>query len=136
MWVIDNIDSATTQIDFQEKADDAHSGSFSLHFWGENGTKFRAYQKLTPAAGKYDLSAFVQGGFDTDDKSQNVYVYCKVNGEEYKGSVSLDGWAVWNEGTVKGIVIPAGASVEVGIYVEAGVRSWGSADDFTFTPAA
>lgn len=136
MWKFENIDNKTTQIDFQEKADDAHSGSFSLHFWGENGTQFRAFQELTPAAGKYDLSAFVQGGFDTDDKSQNVYVYCKVNGKEYKGSVSLDGWAVWNEGTVKGIDVPAGASVEVGIYVEAGVRSWGSADDFTFAPAA
>ncbi|SDB31393.1 arabinogalactan endo-1,4-beta-galactosidase [Ruminococcaceae bacterium FB2012] len=135
MWTIENIDGKTTQIDFQEKADDAKSGKLALHFWGENGTKFRAYQLLSPAAGKYDLSAFVQGGFDTDDKSQNVYIYCKVNGQEYTAAASLDGWTVWSEPKITGIDIPANAVVEVGIYVEAGVRSWGTADDFALTPA-
>ena len=135
VWVIENIDNKTTQIDFQEKEDDAHSGKFSLHFWGENGTKFRAYQTVAPGAGKYDLSAFVQGGSDTDDKSQNVYIYCNVNGTEYTGKASLDGWTVWSNPVVKGIEIPEGASVTVGIYVEAGVKSWGTADDFELTPA-
>ena len=135
MWVIENIDNKTTQIDFQDKADDAHSGNISLHFWGENGTKFRAYQAVNVGAGRYDLSAFVQGGFDTDDKSQNVYIYCSVNGTEYTAPASLDGWTVWSNPVIKGIDIPAGANVTVGIYVEAGVKSWGTADDFELVPA-
>ena len=135
MWTIDNIDGKTTQIDFQEKADDAKTGKFSLHFWGENGTKFKAYQTFTPAAGKYNLSAAVQGGFDTDDKSQKIYIYCKAGGKEYTAETSLDGWAVWNEPKITGIEVPANTAVEVGIYIEAGVRSWGTADDFVFAPA-
>ncbi|MBR6046204.1 MAG: glycosyl hydrolase 53 family protein [Ruminococcus sp.] len=135
MWVIENIDNTTTQIDFQEKADDARTGKMSLHFWGENGTKFRAYQSLSGlGAGKYTLSAAVQGGFDTDDKTQNIYLFVFVNGEEHKQAMTLSGWAVWDEQQLT-VDIPAGAEVSVGIYAEAGKKSWGSADDFEFKKA-
>ncbi len=135
MWKLENIDGLTTQIDYQQKADDAHSGEFALHFWGENGTKFRAYQTVNAAAGRYDLTGFIQGGFSAEDDSQNIYFYVNVNGTEYTCPASITGWAVWNQGTVKGIEIPAGADVKVGIYVEAGAQSWGTVDDIVLTPA-
>ncbi len=134
-WTIENIDGITTQIDYQQKADDAHSGEFALHFWGENGTKFRAYQTVSVAAGTYDLTAFVQGGFSGDDNSQNLYIYCSVNGTEYTCPVTLSGWSVWQSPAITGIVIPDGAEVIIGIYAEAGAKSWGTADDFALTPA-
>ena len=137
MWTIENIDDLTTQIDFQQKKDDAHTGEFALHFWGENGSKFKAYQKLSGlAAGKYDLSAAVEGGFSGDDKTQNIYLYCTVNGTEYKQTMTISEWAVWDEQKISSIDIPAGAEVEVGIYVEAGKQSWGTADDFVLSPAS
>lgn len=137
MWVIDNINNATTQIDFQDKADDARTGNIAHHFWGENSTSFRAYQTITGLApGSYNFTAAVQGGIDGSDKTQNVYIYCNVNGTEYTASASLDGWCVWSEPAILGIDIPAGAEVTVGIYVEASAGSWGTADDFLLTPAA
>ncbi|SDA12163.1 arabinogalactan endo-1,4-beta-galactosidase [Ruminococcus sp. YE71] len=134
-WTFENIDNTTTQIDIQQKADDAYSGENALHFWGENGTKFRAYQKVAAAAGTYDLAAFVQGGFSGDDNSQNLYIYCSVNGTEYTCPVTLSGWSVWQSPVISGIVVPEGAEVIIGIYVEAGAQSWGTVDDFALTPA-
>ena len=133
-WSIENIDGITTQVDYQQKADDAHSGEFALHFWGENGTKFRAFQTVAAQAGTYSLKAFVQGGFSGGDTSQNVYIYCSVDGTEYTAAASLSGWSVWQEPVISGIQVPEGAQVIIGVYVEAGEQSWGTIDDFELTP--
>ena len=130
-WDIENIDETTSQIDYQWKSADAHSGDVSLHFWGENGTKFRAEQTVADlGAGTYTLSAFVQGGWD---EAQNVYIFVSVNGEEKTVPAQLNGWCEWSEPVISGIEVPEGAEVKVGIYVEAGAGSWGTIDDFTLT---
>ncbi|MBQ8966699.1 glycosyl hydrolase 53 family protein [Ruminococcus sp.] len=130
-WDIDNVDNATSQIDCQWSTSDSHSGNYALHFWGENGTKFTASRSLTGlAAGSYSMSAFAQGGWD---ENQNVYIFCKVNGEEYTASVTLNGWCEWDESVIDNIEIPENAEVVIGVYVEAGAGSWGTVDDFTFS---
>ncbi len=135
MWIIENIDEKTTQIDYQQKALDAVTGEYSLHFWGETGTCFNAYQKIEGlSAGKYTLSASIQGGFSGSDTWQNNYVYCTVNGQEYSVSASVSEWNVWCTAKTHEIEIPENAEVIIGIHVEAGAQSWGTIDDFLLNP--
>lgn len=135
MWTIENINDLTTQIDYQQKAMDAVTGEYSLHFWGEKGTCFNAYQKITNlSAGKYSLAASIQGGFSGSDTSQNIYVYCNVNGTEYTASGEITEWIVWSNPKIAEIDIPENAEVTIGIHVEAGEQSWGTIDDFLLNP--
>lgn len=136
MWVIDNIDGKTTQIDFQQKSMDAVTGEYSVHFWGENGTLFEVSQTVDGlAAGKYNFSLSIQGGFDTADETQNIYIFAKVNDTEYTAPAELAGWVNWSEPIISGIDVPDGASVTVGVHVEAAAGSWGSLDDVLLNPA-
>lgn len=135
MWVIENIDSKTTQIDYQQKALDAVTGEYSLHFWGETGTLFNASQKIENlSAGKYTLTASVQGGFSGSDTAQNIYIYCNVNGTEYTAPAEISEWNVWSTAKTAEIDIPENADVTIGIHVEAGAQSWGTIDDFLLNP--
>lgn len=135
MWIIENVDEKTTQIDYQQKAMDAVTGEYSLHFWGEKGTCFNAYQKITNlSAGKYSLAASVQGGFSGSDNSQNIYIYCNVNGTEYTAAGEITGWIVWSNPKIAEIDVPENAEVTIGIHVEAGEQSWGTIDDFLLNP--
>ncbi len=135
MWVIENIDSKTTQIDYQQKALDAVTGEYSLHFWGETGTLFNASQKIENlSAGKYTLTASVQGGFSGSDTSQNIYIYCNVNGTEYTAPAEISEWNVWSTAKTVEIDIPENSDVTIGIHVEAGAQSWGTIDDFLLNP--
>ena len=136
MWLTENINDKTTQIDRQEKAMDAVTGDYSLHFWGESGTEFRVSQKIKDIpAGKYTLSASVQGGFSGSDDSQNIYIFLDVNGEEYTAPAEISSWCVWSSPKTEAVEIPEDADVTVGIYVEAGAQSWGTIDDFLLNPA-
>lgn len=135
MWTIENIDDKTTQIDWQQKALDAVTGEYSLHFWGETGTQFNLSQQISGlAAGKYSFAASVQGGFSGSDTSQNIYIYCIVNGEEYTAPAEISEWVVWSNPKIAEIDIPENAEVTVGIHVEAGAQSWGTVDDFLLNP--
>jgi len=135
MWIIENIDEKTTQIDYQQKALDAVTGEYSLHFWGETGTLFNASQKIENlSAGKYTLTASVQGGFSGSDTSQNIYIYCNVNGTEYTAPAEISEWNVWSTAKTVEIDIPENSDVTIGIHVEAGAQSWGTIDDFLLNP--
>ena len=135
MWIIENIDEKTTQIDYQQKALDAVTGEYSLHFWGETGTLFNASQKIENlSAGKYTLTASVQGGFSGSDTAQNIYIYCNVNGTEYTAPAEISEWNVWSTAKTAEIDIPENADVTIGIHVEAGAQSWGTIDDFLLNP--
>ncbi len=136
MWVIDNIDGKTTQIDYQQKAMDAVTGEYSVHFWGETGTNFNVSQRIEGlSAGKYNFGLSIQGGFDTADTSQNIYLYCNVNGTEYTAPAGISEWNVWTQPMIYDIDIPENAEVTVGIHVEAAAGSWGSFDDVLLNPA-
>ena len=135
MWIIENPDEKTTQIDYQQKAMDAVTGEYSLHFWGEKGTCFNAYQEIKNLSpGRYSLTASVQGGFSGSDDSQNIYIYCNVNGTEYTAKGEMSGWVVWSNPKIDEIEIPENAEVIIGIHVEAGEQSWGTVDDFLLNP--
>ncbi len=133
MWTIENISDKTTQIDYQKKALDAVTGDYALHFWGENGTEFRAFQNVTGIpAGTYTLTASIQGGDGGDD--QDIYIYAVVNDVWLADSAELSGYAVWQHPKVWDIRVNEGDSVTIGVYVKAGNGSWGTIDDFLLNP--
>ncbi|MBQ4310274.1 MAG: glycosyl hydrolase 53 family protein [Oscillospiraceae bacterium] len=138
MWTIENINDKTTQIDYQKKALDAVTGDYALHFWGENGTEFRAYQKVTDIpAGKYSLTASVQGGIDGGDDAQDIYIFAYTGDDEgtiKTASAELSGYADWQHPKVSDIIVNEGDTVTIGVYVKAGKGSWGTIDDFLLNP--
>ncbi len=135
MWVIDNTEGRTTQIDFQQKSTDAVTGEYSLHFWGENGTDFTLSQVLSGVpAGKYKFTLAVQGGFSGSDTSQDIGIFCIVDGKEYTAPAGISEWNVWSTPVISDIDIPENAEVTVGIRVVAGSKSWGTIDDFALNP--
>lgn len=135
MWVINNIDNTTTEINFQQKSMDAVTGEYSVHFWGEAGTKFDLTQDIKNlSAGKYSLSMSIQGGFDNADTTQNIYIFCKVNGTEYTANTEITEWINWHTPVIKDIEVPENAEVTIGIHVEAAAGSWGSIDDVLLNP--
>ncbi len=137
MWVIENIDDKTTQIDYQKKALDAVTGEYALHFWGESATEFRAYQTVSGMpAGSYTLTASVQGGIDGGDDAQDIYIFAYTNdgADTVKASAELSGYANWQHPKTDSITVNEGDTVTVGVYVKAGKGSWGTVDDFMLNP--
>ncbi len=46
MWIIENIDNVTTELDFQEKSTDASTGIYSFHFYSDNKVNFKLSKRL------------------------------------------------------------------------------------------
>ena len=144
MWTIENISDKTMQIDYQKKALDAVTGDYALHFWGENGTEFRAYETVTGLpAGKYTLTASIQGGIDSGDTEQDIYIFAYAHPADDSGTMQaamqtahaeLSGYAHWQEPKVRDITVNDGEAVTIGVYVKAGNSSWGTIDDFLLNP--
>ncbi len=139
MWVVENIDNRTTQTDYQKKALDAASGETAFHFWGENGTELRIYQKITDIpTGKYTLSASIQGGIDSGDDAQDIYIFAYTDDNEadmIKASAELSGYANWQIPRTGAVEVPEGGTITIGAYIKAGNGSWGTVDDFMLNPA-
>ena len=139
MWVIENINNITTQTDYQKKALDAASGEMAFHFWGENGSELRIYQKVTDIPeGKYTLSASIQGGIDSGDDVQDIYIFAYADDNEAdmtKAPAGLSGYADWHKPVTGTVEVPEGGTITIGAYIKAGKGSWGTVDDFMLNPA-
>ena len=131
MWnVTYNGDADPT--DYQEKEDDAHSGTYAFHFWsGDSDMDFAIEQEITDLeAGSYRLSAFAQGG--DMEESSDLELYALVNGEEAAAeSFMLTSWADWKEPVINDIKINAGDTLTIGVRMKCNTGSWGTVDDFT-----
>lgn len=131
MWNV-TYNGDTDPTDYQEKEDDAHSGTYAFHFWsGDSDMDFAIEQEITDLeAGSYRLSAFAQGG-DMDESSE-LELYAIVNGEEAAAeSFMLTSWADWKEPVISDININAGDTLTIGVRMKCNTGSWGTVDDFT-----
>lgn len=117
--------------DYQEKADDAHDGDFSLHFWSDSDMDFSICQTLTDLpAGTYQLFAFAQGG-DMESTS-DLELYAVINGEEIgSDAFMLTTWTDWKQPNVDNIRIGDGDTLTIGVRMKCNANSWGTIDDFT-----
>ncbi len=131
MWNV-TYNGDTDPTDYQEKEDDAHSGTYAFHFWsGDSDMDFAIEQEITDLeAGSYRLSAFAQGG--DMDESSDLELYALVNGEEAAAeSFMLTSWADWKEPVINDIKINAGDTLTIGVRMKCNTGSWGTVDDFT-----
>ena len=117
--------------DYQEKADDAHDGDFSLQFWSDSDMDFSICQTLTDLpAGTYQLFAFAQGG-DMESTS-DLELYAVINGEEIgSDAFMLTTWTDWKQPKVDNIRIGDGDTLTIGVRMKCNANSWGTIDDFT-----
>ena len=130
MWQI-SYTGENDPTDYQEKADDAHDGDFSLHFWSDSDMEFSICQTLTDLpAGTYQLFAFAQGG-DMESAS-DLELYAVVNGEEIgSDAFMLTTWTDWKQPKVDNIRIGDGDTLTIGVRMKCNANSWGTIDDFT-----
>ena len=125
MWNINNIGN-TQQIDFQEKAMDAHSGKFSLHFWDSSNVEFTVEQTVTGLRpGAYSFSVSLQGG---DAENAQMYIYARTDGKEYRTDTDVGGWVNWRQPEISGIISESG-EITTGVYIKCD-GGWGTIDDF------
>jgi len=131
MWVLNNIGD-TEQLRYQEKATDARTGRFSLHFWDPNHVEFTVEQTVTGLRpGAYSFAIFLQGGDDVDPE---MYIYAIADGKEYRVDTEVDGWVNWQHPKIDNIVTDSG-EITVGVYIRTGGGGWGTMDDFMLNPA-
>ncbi len=124
MWTISDLAIAD-----RVKDNNKRTGDYSLKFWSEEKVVFTAEQKIENiSAGKYKLSAFLQGG--DADAADLFELYISVNGTKYTANGALSGWLNWSNPVVE-VEIPDGAEVIVGVNVNAKAKAWGAWDDFT-----
>jgi arabinogalactan endo-1,4-beta-galactosidase len=129
MWVINNIGN-TQQLGYQDKMVDAHSGRYSLHFWDPSFVEFTIEQTVTGLRpGSYSFSIFLQGG---DTANEEMYIYARADGVEYKMSTDVDGWVNWRQPKIEHIVT-ANGEITVGVYIKSD-DGWGTMDDFQLNP--
>ena len=116
--------------DFQEKADDAYTGTMAYHFWSEDSDMdFSIEQELTDLEpGTYQLSVYAQGGDVSDDCEMALYAV--VNGEEVSEPFMVAGWANWQNPTISDIEVTDG-TLTIGVRMKCNAKSWGTVDDFT-----
>jgi arabinogalactan endo-1,4-beta-galactosidase len=130
MWVLNNIGD-TEQLRFQDKVTDAHSGTFSLHFWDPNYVEFTVEQTVTGLRpGTYSFAVYLQGGDAVNDE---MYIYARADGVEYRTDTDVGGWVVWRNPKIEGIVTESG-EITVGVYIRSD-GGWGTMDDFMLNPA-
>jgi arabinogalactan endo-1,4-beta-galactosidase len=127
MWNIIYENGSTPHTDFQQKASDAKSGEYSLHFYSGEGVNFKVEQTITGLEpGYYNLSMFLQGG---DAAESEMYLYAKTGGQELKVDTSVNGWVNWSNPEITEILVLDG-TITVGASMKAGAGAWGSLDDF------
>lgn len=115
--------------DFQNKAADAYSGDYALHFWSNDAVSFTAEQTVTGLEpGTYEFGFYLQGG-DAGDEAQ-MYAYAD-NGTDCLAKVTgVDGWVNWQNPVVEGITVGEDGTLTVGASVTCAAKGWGTLDDF------
>lgn len=128
MWKV-SYEGEKNPTDFQTKADDAHTGDVSFHFWSESDMEFSIEQELTDLEpGTYQLLAYAQGGDVSEDASMELYAI--VDGEEQTEPFMVTGWADWKNPTIPEIKVMDG-TLTIGVRMKCNAKSWGTVDDFT-----
>ncbi len=131
MWVVENINDVTTELNFQEKSTDASTGDWSFHFYSENEVNFKLSQTVTNLApGEYNFEISIQGG---DVVNPDMYIYAVADGVEYTEIAKVAGWANWQHPKIEGIVTESG-EITVGVAIKCDAKGWGTVDDFLLNP--
>ncbi len=128
MWTITGTDGSNPT-DFQEKADDAYSGNYSLHYYSESEMDFSAEQKFTDLeAGTYQFMLYAQGGDIAEGSVMEIYA--KTSEGEQVASFMVTTWVDWKNPIISGIKVTDG-ELTIGVRVKCNAKGWGTFDEFT-----
>ncbi len=117
--------------DYQDKANDAHSGTIAFHYWSPRDMDFRIEQTLTGLPeGRYEASVWSQGG---DMKDAALTLYAEADGQVYETSFMNTKWADWQHPVIPDIPVGQG-TLTIGVRITCGAKSWGTLDDFSVVP--
>jgi arabinogalactan endo-1,4-beta-galactosidase len=127
MWSITHRNGSGPHTNYQQKASDARTGEYSLHFYSGQAVDFSVEQNITGLEpGYYALSMFLQGG---DAGEADMYLYANANGEEFKAPTGVKGWVNWSNPVISDILVLDG-SMTIGASIKASAGAWGTLDDF------
>ena len=127
MWQITYLGESSDYVGYQNKAADALTGDFSVHFWNNTEINFTIEQTLTNLEkGYYNMSASLQGG---DCNNSEMFLYAKVGDKLYKAETNVNGWVNWNTPNLKDILVENG-TLTIGMAVKSDANGWGTIDDF------
>ncbi|WP_226528636.1 glycosyl hydrolase 53 family protein [Metabacillus niabensis] len=130
MWKIIHKDESAPHATYQQKASDAKSGEYAVHFYSDNAVDFKVEQTITGLEpGYYNLSMFLQGG---DAEESNMFLYAKTSSDEIKDETAVNGWVNWSNPAIEEILVVDG-TLTIGANIEAGPGAWGTVDDFSLT---
>lgn len=117
--------------DFQEKGPDAHTGTYSFHFWDEKDMDFTITQSFTDLEpGTYELKAYFQGGDINDDADMYLFTADSSGSQTDSAGFKADGYANWQEPSISNIKVTDG-TLTIGIHISCNAKGWGTMDDFT-----
>ncbi|WP_175638074.1 glycosyl hydrolase 53 family protein [Metabacillus schmidteae] len=127
MWKFIQKDESSLRVTYQQKASDAKSGEYAVHFYSDEAVDFKVEQTIVGLEpGYYNLSMFIQGG---DAEESNMYLYAKTSSENLSEETAVNGWVNWSNPKIEEILVTDG-TLTIGANIEAGPGAWGTLDDF------
>ena len=130
MWQISYGAGASPHADYQNKASDARTGQYSLHYYSAEPVNFRVQQDVYDLKpGYYELSMSIQGG---DARNAKMNLFAHTDGLDVQQETSVSGWTQWNQPVIREIKVTDG-HLRVGASIQADGGAWGSLDDFYLT---
>lgn len=130
MWKISYGQGLAPHTDYQNKASDAKSGNYSLHFYSAEKINFTVEQTLTHLQpGYYQLSMNIQGG---DATNANMKLFAKSKSQKLEAPTAVNGWVQWNTPVINNIYVENG-TLTIGASIQANGGAWGTLDDFSLT---
>lgn len=130
MWKITYPEGVNAHTDYQNKAGDAKTGQYSLHFYSAQGVDFRVEQTVTGLKpGYYRLSMAIQGG---DVTQGDMKLLATSGGKTSEAVTGVKGWVQWNEPSISEIRVDDG-KLTAAASIRANAGAWGTLDDFYLT---
>ncbi|THE12455.1 extra-cellular endo-beta-1,4-galactanase [Bacillus timonensis] len=127
MWEVIYPEGIEPHASFQQKASDAKTGDYSLHFYSGTGVNFKVQQTITGLEpGYYNLSMFIQGGVAGN---QDMSIFATTSEEDYLETTSVNGWVNWSNPEIEKILVVDG-TITIGANIKADAGAWGTLDDF------
>jgi|GEM_PF-357342 len=127
MWRVTYGEGSAPHTTYQNKAADARTGNYALHFYSAAGVDFQVEQTLTGLKpGYYNASMHIQGG---DASASAMELFVVADGREQRVETGVRGWVQWNHPSIGDVLVTDG-SLTIGARIRAGSGAWGTLDDF------